>query len=74
MRWFEVENTSPVTFELERTGDAGPGRITLPARSSTLVRLTTPLDADSIELAYTVNNALVAPGKGLPVRTEIDLK
>lgn len=72
--WIEVNNTSPVTFELERTSGRGPGKVTLPARSGTLVRLTAPVDADSIDLGYTVNNALVAPGKGLAVRTTIALK
>ncbi len=72
--WFEVANTSPVTYELQRTGGPGPGKITLPARTATLVRLTASSEAESVELAYTVNNALVAPGKGLPVRATVDLR
>ena len=72
--WFEVANASPVTFQLERTGRTGPGRLTLPARSATLMRLTAPVSAESIEVAYTVSNALVAPGQGLSVRADVALK
>ncbi|MCF7976043.1 MAG: hypothetical protein K9N55_19655, partial [Phycisphaerae bacterium] len=71
--WFEVGNTSPVTLNLQRTGKTGPGQVTLPARTVTLIRLTAPADA-SVELAYTVTNALIAPGQGLPVKAVIDLK
>ena len=72
--WFEVANTSPVTFNLERTGSAGPGKVALPAHTVTLVKVTAPADAYSVDLAYTVNNVLVAPGQGLPVQATVTLK
>ncbi|NQV32558.1 MAG: histidinol-phosphatase [Phycisphaeraceae bacterium] len=72
--WFEVANTSPVTFELKRTGRMGPTQVTLPARTVTLVRMTVPMEAYSVDMAYTVSNVLVAPGEGLPVQAVITLK
>ena len=72
--WFEVANTSPVTFQLQRTGDTGPGQVTLPAHTVTLVKMTAPADAYSAELAYTVTNVLIAPGQGLPVQAVVNLK
>ncbi|MCP4449915.1 MAG: histidinol-phosphatase [Planctomycetes bacterium] len=72
--WFEVANTCPVTFTLQRTGRIGPSKVTLPAHTATLVRMTAPVDAYSVALAYTVDNVLVAPGEGLPVRAMVNLK
>jgi len=72
--WFEVANSSPVTFDLQRTSGVGPSRVTLPAHTTTLVRITAPLDAFYTELAYTVSNALIAPGQGLPVHAVLPLK
>ena len=72
--WFEVANTCPVTFHLQRTGKTGPGKVTLPAYATTLVKLTVPMDAYYVELAYTVTNALIAPGQGLPVHAVLPVK
>jgi hypothetical protein len=72
--WFEVANTSPVTFDLKRTGRTGPAQVTLPAHAVTLVKITAPADAYSVVLAYTVDNVLVAPGEGLPVQAVVNLK
>ncbi len=72
--WFEVSNTSPVTFDLERTGHAGPTQISLPAKATTLAKMTVPVNASYVDLAYRINNALIAPGQGLPVQATLTLK
>jgi hypothetical protein len=62
-----ISNHSEITLTLERTGSDGPKEIILPAKET--VRLTMPEQKEAF--LYTVNNFLVAPKEGLPVRIEI---
>ncbi|HLB74844.1 MAG TPA: Sb-PDE family phosphodiesterase [Sedimentisphaerales bacterium] len=68
-RWAEIElcNNCDLNIRLTRAGDAGPDELLLPAVGSVTVRLKFPKGAKQIELNYTAENMLIAPGKGLPV-------
>lgn len=76
--WVEVKNCSDIAIDLERTGNLGPGQITLAANATTILK--TGIGAKDgeaptkIELSYTARNFLIAPGKGLPVTLNVDLK
>ena len=69
--WVKVENRSAFDIWLERTGDCGPGKIEIPALSSTLMRF----DGPDVELAagldYGVANFLVGPDRPLDVKLTI---
>ena len=69
--WVEIENVCDVDIELERAGKLGPARLTLPARTVSLVKIDTPTPSEPLELAYTAANFLIAPGKGLPVTLRV---
>ena len=66
-----MKNTSHLTYELKRTGDTGPGSITLEADASIIVQLESDEENDELTLEYTVENVLIAPNKGLPVRLTV---
>ncbi len=65
--WVVLRNVGEVDIQLRRSGKVGPEKLTLPARSTSLVKVGTSQPAQPVELAYTATNWLVAPGAGLPV-------
>lgn len=69
--WVEIHNGCDADVKLERTGKIGPAQLTLPARTTSLVRITTSKPNDPVALEYTATNFLIEPGKGLPVTLAI---
>ena len=65
--WIQLHNACEADLQLASTGGNGPGSISLPARSTTLVRFSTNKPDTPLELQYRVTNMLVAPEQGLPV-------
>ncbi len=66
--WLRVENRSELDIQLERTGEVGPRKLTLPARGTTLLRIDgKPADV-AAGLFYRATNILTAPGQGLEVQ------
>lgn len=72
--WFEVKNTLCIDIQLEKTGGAGPEKLTLPANSTTLLKTKVKDDAEEVKLSYTVKNFLIAPDKGLAIELIIQLQ
>ncbi len=70
--WVEMRNTSDVDVKLKRTGNVGPAELTLPAQSTSLVKIGTSKPEEPIELAYEATNFLIAPGTGLPVTWQVE--
>ena len=64
----EAANNCHFNIRLQRTGETGPEELLLPAAGSVTLKAKIAKDADRIELAYTAENMLVAPEKGLPVK------
>jgi len=76
--WVEIKNSSDVDIDLEKAGKLGPGKLTLPANTTTLLKTGTGAEEEDeapaqIELSYNARNFLIAPGKGLPVILTIHL-
>lgn len=69
--FFSVRNLSDADFVLQRTGQLGPQTATLPARTTSLVKVNTPTPAKPLVLEYTVTNLWIAPETGLPVRIHV---
>jgi hypothetical protein len=69
--WTRIENTCDLDVKLRRTGSLGPAELTLPARTTTLLKVNVPDPAAPVELTYTAANFLVAPGEGLPITLRI---
>ena len=69
--WVNLDNGSEVDIELERTGTRGPGRISLPAMTTTLIRLDGPRAELAAGLGYRVTNFLVGPERPLEVKLVI---
>ncbi len=69
--WVEVNNASSADIRLQRTGPVGPGELTLPARSTRVVKIGTRTPADPLELRYTAANFLVGLEEGLPVVLQV---
>lgn len=67
----EIRNGCDIDIQLERTGQQGPQELTLPARTVSLVKVSTKQPAEPIQLTYTAVNFLVAPNQGLPVTLRI---
>jgi hypothetical protein len=64
---FRLRNTSDIDLMLERTGRTGPASMELPGGAAVQIK-TKVADLEApVELAYTVQNFLIGPGKGLPV-------
>jgi hypothetical protein len=59
---------------MQRLGQGGPGKLTLPANAITMVRTKIDGKAEKAELKYQITNFLVAPEKGLPVNLNVSLK
>jgi hypothetical protein len=76
--WFEIKNNSDIDIDLERAGTQGPGKLTLAANATTILRTGIGAKADEapaqIELSYIARNFLIAPDKGLPVTLIVQLK
>jgi hypothetical protein len=64
----EVLNKCDLNVELHRAGEVGPEELLLMARSTTVIKAKVPRDTKQVELSYVVNNMLIAPEKGLPVK------
>ncbi|MBN1765412.1 MAG: hypothetical protein JW860_09170 [Sedimentisphaerales bacterium] len=71
---FNLKNNFVIDIQLERTGNHGPAKITLPAHSTTTITTETEIPSDTIKLSYTAKNFLIAPEQGLPVEFMINLK
>jgi hypothetical protein len=67
MVWTRIRNCCDLQIELEQTGKIGPRTLTLPARSTSLVRIQTDNPNQPIALSYLATNFLTAPDKGLQV-------
>jgi len=65
--WLQIRNLCDADVQLERTGNAGPEQLTLPARTTTLVKIATGGQSESVELKYVATNFIIAPDEGLPV-------
>ncbi|NUQ62331.1 MAG: histidinol-phosphatase [Pirellulales bacterium] len=65
--WAEIGNTSDVDIALERTGNAGPVELKLPARTTSVVKIGTNAPDQPLELSYKATNFLVAPKTALDV-------
>ena len=68
----EVRNICEMDIELARDGSTGPAKITLPAKSTAVVKL--PVPKEGQDLSYLAKNFLTAPGKPLPVKLVIPEK
>lgn len=66
-----VKNHSDIEIRLTRTGEVGPAELTLPPRTTTLLRIPTKTPGQPLELAYTAANFWIAPEQGLPVKLGI---
>ncbi len=65
--WTKIENSSDVAVRLRRTGNRGPAELTLPAGTTSLVKIGGAGPDRPLELRYTATNFLIAPEQGLPV-------
>ena len=69
--WTRIENTCDLDIKLQRTGSQGPAELTLPARTTSLVKIGVADPAAPVELPYAATNFLIAPEEALPVTLEI---
>jgi 3',5'-nucleoside bisphosphate phosphatase len=69
--WVRMQNLCDVDLRLERSGDAGPARLDLPARTTSVVEIQVAGAGKAIELKYTAKDFLIAPRTGLPVTLRI---
>ncbi|MHC4178576.1 MAG: Sb-PDE family phosphodiesterase, partial [Planctomycetota bacterium] len=69
--WVTIRNVCDLDIKLERQGNQGPPRLTLPARSTYLVKINLRKPVEPARLSYTAANFLVAPDEGLPVTLQI---
>jgi predicted metal-dependent phosphoesterase TrpH len=66
----EIHNLCAADIHLQRRGDVGPSQLTLPALSTSLVRISTDRPDEALQLDYEATNLLVRPASGLPVTLE----
>jgi len=64
---FTLRNDSDLPIDLQRTGEAGPRELSLPANTAARVRVEVADVEKPVELSYVASNFLIGPGKGLPV-------
>ncbi len=69
--WVAIENQCELDIELERIGQIGPAKITLPAGATSLVRIEAPADERAKGLPYRATNFLVGPDQPLSVTLAI---
>jgi hypothetical protein len=67
----KIRNVSAFDVHLARTGGPGPPELTLPARSTSLLKVNVERSVRPIVLSYTAANFLIGPEEGLPVSLEI---
>jgi hypothetical protein len=72
--WFEVTNNSDIDIQIQRVGQEGPEKLTLPANAITMIETKVDTKAEQAELRCQVTNFLVAPDRGLPVKLTIPLQ
>jgi hypothetical protein len=72
--WVQIRNACDADIRLERTGDLGPAKLNLPARSTSLVQIAVGKSTGPLELKYMAKNLLIAPGTGLPVTLRIQAR
>jgi hypothetical protein len=65
--WVRLHNDCEMDIELARSGAIGPEALTLPARSTSLVRIGTSGISGPLALSYVATNFRIAADKGLPV-------
>jgi 3',5'-nucleoside bisphosphate phosphatase len=65
--WVQIRNNCDTDIQLQRTGGAGPEKLTLPARAIVLVNVARGIAAEALQLEYTATSFLIAPGTALPV-------
>ncbi len=66
-----VKNLCDTEIRLTRTGAAGPPELTLPPRTTNLLRISTKTPDQPLDLTYTAVNFWIAPEQGLPVTLRI---
>jgi len=66
-----IENVCEADLRLQRTGKSGPLELTIPARSTVLVKISTSCPKEAMQLSYTATNLLIAPKTSLLVTLEI---
>ena len=69
--WVEIKNNSHLTYKLKRTGDIGPGSITLTADSTVLVKIDNASGINDLDLQYEAKNVFIGPEEALPVTLTI---
>ena len=69
--WVEIKNDSHLTYKLKRTGDKGPGAITLNADARVIIRVEDVSENTYIKLEYEAENVLIGPDEPLPVTLTI---
>ncbi len=72
--WVEIRNACNADIRLERAGPIGPAKLDLPAGTASIVEVAVAKSPGPVELKYTTNNFLIAPGKGLPVILRISAR
>ncbi len=65
--WLQIHNACDADIALASRGGNGPANISLPAQTTTLVRIGLAAADTPLDLQYTVTNFLIAPETGLPV-------
>jgi hypothetical protein len=71
--WLRIRNDCDADVKLARSAGNGPASLTLPARVTTLVQMSTAADDTPLDLCYTATNFLIAPDTGLPVVLKTDV-
>jgi hypothetical protein len=71
--WFEITNNSDINVQMQRAGQHGPEKLTLPANATTIVKTKINGESAQAKLTYQATNFLIAPSKGLPVDLIIPL-
>ena len=64
---FTLRNGSDLSLNLQRVGRTGPREVVLPPDAVMRIRLNAGAADKPVEMSYTVENFLMAPGRGLPV-------
>jgi len=69
--WARMRNGCDIDVKLERSSGTGPEELTLPARTTSLVKIPSRKPNQPIELHCTVRNFLIAPRQSLSVTLRI---
>ena len=65
--WVQIRNHCDAQIDLEKTGALGPPQLTLPGRTTSLVKIAVAKTTEPLQLKYTATNFLIGPETGLPV-------